>query len=169
MGYRRYILRLASCILHPASCILTICLMLAVQACAPVAAPVPTPAVNIAPTATPTASATLPPLDAEAIAARLTPVATVSQAAGQLAAVLGTTPDAVRVRVEAPPVGACAACDRPPVGEPEEGVPVGDGALPLAPASAVWLTVRNVVCHYVYDGQELKPISVRLRSPGVEP
>jgi len=149
-----------------------VCFMLAGEACVPASVSLAPHPVEAVPPTTSTLAASPPPtsLDPEAIAAQLTPVATISKAAEQLAGLLGTTPDAVRVRVETPVVGACATCDRPPVGEfREKGVPVSEVALPLVPASAVWLTVQDVVCHYAYDGRELKPISVWISPQEPEP
>jgi len=158
MGYRRFILVMAA----------VVYLMLAVVACAPVGVPAPTLQLDITPTATPAASTPPTSVDPEAIAAQLTPVVTLSQAAEQLARVLGTTADVARVRVEAPlNADTCITCDRLPVDFAESesgGVPIKDVALPLAPGSAVWLTVRDVVCLYAYDGEELKPVSVRVVS-----
>jgi len=139
-------------------------LMLALAACGPAGAPAPTPRPEAAPTATSATSTIFTPVDREAIAAQLTPVATLSQAAEQLAGILETTVNAVKVRVEAPPKGdACVTCDRPPVDLTEseiEGIPVKEATSPLTPGSAVWLTVQDIVCLYAYDGKELKPVSV---------
>lgn len=158
MGYRRFILVMA----------VVVYLMLAVVACVPVGVPAPTLQLDVTPTATPAATTTPTPVDPEAIAAQLTPVTTLSQAAEQLARVLETTADVARARVEAPlNADTCITCDRLPVDFAESesgGVPIKDVALPLAPGSGVWLTVRDVVCHYVYDGKELKLVSVRVIS-----
>jgi len=172
MGYRRFVLVMAA----------VVCFMLAVVACVPVGVPVSTLQLNIALTATPVstlqldialtatpaASTTPTSVDPEAIAAQLTPVATLSQAAEQLARAMKTTAGVARVRVEAPPnTDTCVTCDRPPIDPAEsefEGVPVKDVPLPLVPGSAVWLTVRDVVCLYAYDGEDLRLVSVRVVS-----
>jgi len=145
-----------------------VCLMLVLIAiaCAPVGQPASVPQPTIASTATvPLITSVSPvPMDPETIAAHLTPVATLDQAARQLARLLGTTLSAVRARIEPPfKPGACMSCDKPPVDASEselKGVPIREVHQPIAPGSAVWLTVQNIVCLYVYDGQELKPASV---------
>jgi hypothetical protein len=107
------------------------------------------------------ASGTRSTLGAAEIMAQLTPGASLERAVEQLAIVLETTTDTIRVRVYAPTdPGACYDCDTHPTdwGEPEtEGVPLNDVLQPIAHGSAVWLTAQSVSCHYSYNGTTFTP------------
>jgi len=166
------------------------CCIMAAHACVPSDAPVPTPQLADMPAATPSpvaiplttadpaVTATLqladmptttpspvatPPatVDPTAIAAQLIPVATLDQAAEQVAAMTGTTTDTIKVRLYAPKgANFCYDCDKLPAEFAKweaEGVPLGEVPMPLAPGSVIWLVVQGVECSYSYNGEELIP------------
>ena len=149
MSYRQFTLVL----------VFIVCLVWSPMACA----------LTGAPTAAPIETATPTAVDVEAIAAQLVPVVTLDQAAEQFASALGTTPDVTRALVEEPgKADTCIPCDQLPVEVVEanrerEGVPINEVPLPLEPGSAVWITVQDVVCLYVYNGRQFTPLSVRMR------
>ena len=134
--------------------------VLSVSACMPTTWSVMTPTVTVPP------SLSIPHarMDSKAIMAHLTPADTIEQVVMQLAGLLDTTPDRIKVRVE-PPVtsGACMTCDRPPAEVMESEMMwsrLGEVRQPIPPGSAIWLAVQDVMCLYLYDGEVFKPVSV---------
>jgi hypothetical protein len=112
------------------------------------------------PTATVAPAATVRPTpDAAQIMAQLGRAASLQGAAEQCAAAIGAPAPVARVRVEPPADDGCAPCNKLPLGYVDRGVAVGDVALPLAAGSWVWLTVEDLLCLYLYDGQEFRPSS----------
>ncbi len=145
MGYGR-LARIAICVA---------CYAALVVACAPGG-----PAV---PASQPTATETSKVVDPDAVMAQLTSVDTLTDAAEQLASVLGTTANAIRVRMT--PGGICVPCSGMPENvasaEPAEA-PVSAVPLPLAKGSLLWLSAGDLVCFYYFDGEKLAPQSCRI-------
>ncbi|MCX7670064.1 MAG: hypothetical protein N2439_08325 [Anaerolineae bacterium] len=117
------------------------------------APPDATPAAVIAPSATPTR-------DHARLLAGLRPTASLKDAAGQCAALIGRAGEAARVRIETPKEQGCVPCNRLPIGSADRGIPAGEIALPLENYSWVWITVDDLLCVYLYEGQTFKPSSV---------
>lgn len=108
----------------------------------------------------PRASATVPPTpDSAQILQLLQPAATLHEAAGQCAAALGAAVETTLVRIETPKEQECLPCNKLPIGS-ERGAPLAEIVLPLERGSWVWLTVGDLLCIYLYDGQAFKPSSV---------
>lgn len=139
-----------------------VALLMALASCGtPLADGIPTPPPGTAPA--PPVGATVtgrPTADPAAILAQLRRTATLAEAAGQCAAMLGVSPDQALIRIETPKEQDCVPCNRLPIGSLSRGVPVGEISLPLEPRSWVWVTVGDLLCVYLFDGQEFKPSSV---------
>ncbi len=112
-----------------------------------------TPPVIITPSATPTP-------DHAQMLARLQATASLKEASGQCAALIGRTADAARVRVETPKEQGCMPCNKLPIDSTDRGVPADKIALPLEEHSWVWVTVDGLLCVYLYEDQRFKPSSV---------
>lgn len=136
-------------------------LLIAIGACSAPRMVAPPTVVATAPPATPIVIATAKPTrDAAQIMTRLRRTASLQGAVEQCAAAIGAPAGVARVRIEAPAGDGCTPCNKLPIGYIDKGVPVSEVAQPLADGAWVWLTVDDMLCIFLYDGQEFKPSSV---------
>ncbi len=134
---------------------------LVLAGCAVAAPALPPPTVTSAqvPTRPPAPAATATPDHAQMLA-RLQRTASLDEAAGQCAALIGKAADAAYARVETPKEQDCVPCNKLPIGFSDRGIPVREVKLPLEGRSWVWLTVDDLLCVYLYEQGEFKPSSV---------
>lgn len=132
---------------------------LVLAGCAVAAPALPTPTVTPAqvPIQSPAPAATA---DHAQMLARLQRTASLDEAAGQCAALIGKAADAAYARVETPKEQDCVPCNKLPIGAGQRGIPVREVKLPLEDRSWVWLTVDDLLCVYLYEQGEFKPSSV---------
>lgn len=112
--------------------------------------------------ATPTFPTNAPPLRVtpEAIAAQLTRVSSLEEAAQQFAAAIAVDRDAVRVRLN---TGECDTCS---IVENQQntslnGLSIADAIQRVEPGNQVYLVVPRFVCLYDFDGSIFTPRECR--------
>jgi hypothetical protein len=136
-------------------------LLIAIGGCSAPSMVAPPTVVATTPPATLIVTATAKPTrDAVQIMTRLRRTASLQGVAEQCAAAIGAPAGVARVRIEAPAGDGCTPCNKLPIGYIDKGVPVSEVAQPLADGAWVWLTVDDMLCIFLYDGQEFKPSSV---------
>lgn len=108
----------------------------------------------------------LPPVTPVAVMAKLTPVATLDEAAKQFAAALEVAPDNVRVRISTAGCNACALEANPALTS-EAGVAVADAAPLLKPHDFVTLFVQTFGCFYEFDGKSFIPQGCRFTQSAI--
>jgi len=124
--------------------------------CAPLAAP---PELAASATATATAT-TRPTADTAQIWESLRQTASLQEAAEQCAAAIGMSAGAARIRIEVDAGDQCIPCNRVPLEYMDRGQPLSEVKQPLPDTAWVWLTVEELLCVYLYDGETFKPTSV---------
>lgn len=138
----------------------TAALLMGLAACGgPAVGGVGSPPATSAATSTAVATARPTP-DGAALLAQLKRTAVLDEAIGQCAAALGGAADQALIRIETPKELDCVPCNRLPIGSLSRGAPIGEIALPPEAGSWVWVTVGDLLCVYLFDGQEYKPSSV---------
>lgn len=129
--------------------------MLIVAACGPTTSPE-------APEAEPVVVTEEPPdlshVDPKTLAGELTPVASLGDAAGEMASALGVDEALVRVRVQARGCTVCAAEDNR-TGASVAGLAVAEAAEQLQTGDTFWLVVSRIICTYQFDGSLYTPQS----------
>lgn len=135
-------------------------LLLALTACGgPANGGVEVPPVT--PASTPTAVATArPTLDSAALLVQLQRTAALDEAVGHCAALIGAAADQARIRIETSKEQDCVPCNRLPIGSLSRGAPIDEIALPPEAGSLVWVTIGDLLCIYLFDGQEYRPSAV---------
>lgn len=139
----------------------TVLLMASAGCAAPNTTAIPIPTATILPTSEPIATpAARPTPDVERIRTRLERTDSLQGVAEQCAAAINAPADLARVRIEPPAGDGCTPCNKLPLGYVDRGVPINEVAQPLADGSWIWLTVEDLLCIYLFDGNEFKPSSV---------
>lgn len=92
----------------------------------------------------------------EAVAAQLTEVETLGNAAEQLAGALGVTADQVRVRIRFDQCITCNA-DQYATASSAAGLTLAEAEARLQPGAMLWLFVDAFTCTYTFDGAHLTP------------
>ncbi len=101
-----------------------------------------------------------PTPDTAQIWSSLQPTASLQEAAEQCAAAIGVSADAARIRIEVDAGDQCIPCNRVPLEYMDRGQPLSEVKQPLPEAAWVWLTVEELLCIYLHDGETFKPTSV---------
>lgn len=110
-----------------------------------------TPRVSNEPVALPAGAVT-----PEAVAAQLTEVDTLDNAAQQLASALGVAAEQVRVRLRFDQCITCNA-DQYATASSSAGLTLAEASERLQPGATLWLFVDTFTCTYSFDGTRLTP------------
>ena len=92
----------------------------------------------------------------EALAAELEPADTLSEAADQLATLLGVNTDDILVRIQS---RDCSVCKIDASGVEFPDMPVDDAQSRLETNDKLWLVVQDLTCYYYYDGKTVSPLA----------
>lgn len=137
--------------------LLLLCLALLLAACGPrTPERVPAGQADTPPTAAPTPDVSQ--VDPAAVAAQLTPAASLADAAAQMAGALAVDEEQVRVRVQETGCTLCSI-EENQANATVAGLSVADAAAVLQPGATLWLFVGRLTCTYSFDGASYSPKS----------